>query len=306
MNNVYALRMLVVFFLLLFFSEVKSQLVITSGFEMGSYNQMANDVKSLSKDSIQVLTSQGSLDNLEAILNIDNKINVAFMQYDVLINQFIKDMESGIGRSASIRILLPLGIEEVHLITTKTSGIESIKDLTKKKVAIGSEVQGTAVTANKISELTGIDWISVSLSFNDAFPALINGDVDAFFFVGAAPVAKLKSLSPLLLKVVKLVPIESEKIIRDESYSKSQITQEDYYWLDNEIPTVGVKSFLVTDTKNESEDNLQKLEKFLMTIKENIVSLRSTGHPQWKNVSVKFENLTVEVHPVAKKVFGAP
>ncbi|MEA3495269.1 MAG: TAXI family TRAP transporter solute-binding subunit [Bacteroidota bacterium] len=304
----------------------QSQIRMLSGFFKGSYYEMANDIKIVAKDIVNVdtiftvgangqdsiafsrskseflhiLTSKGSLHNFKK-LSREEKPQVAFMQYDVLIEQQLKDIKKYKKRTDSIRVLIPLGFEEIHLIALKDSKIKKIKDLKKKKVAVGEAQQGTSVTAGLIKEKLGAEWIDVQVSFKDALFALLNHKIDAFFFVGSAPVSKLNGLSPTYRKL-KIIPIKDKSL--EEIYTKTTIPANTYHWLDKDVETYAVRLLLVSDISKESQADDKNLRKLLTDIQNNIGKLQEEGHPNWKKVDFNFSDIQWQVHDVAKKVFG--
>lgn len=305
-----------------------AQIQIISGFEKGSYYQMANDIKSVAgdiitfdtiftrtwddKDSIalkrtsvplvEVLTSSGSQYNFNRVSKSSTPL-LAFMQYDVLVNEQLKDLKKYSKRTDSIMEVMPLGVEEIHLIALKTSKIKGLADLKGKRVAIGAAGQGTAITAKFIKEKTGIDWIDFELSIKDALPALLNNNIDAFFFVGSAPVLSLNGLSPTF-EQLKLIPVMHPKLT--EYYVQSSIPTGTYHWLKSDVQTLGVKLLLVSDISKESPKDRENLKRILNAIKNNIGKLQEKGHPNWKKVDFNFSDVKWEIHPVSKQVFNIP
>jgi len=328
MKTAKTLVLLLIFTGLLSVRSVLGQIQIITGFEKGSYYQMGNDIRSVvgdivtfdtvftttwdDKDSIvlkkkitpavEILTSTGSQHNFNRLYKSTTPM-VAFMQYDVLVNEQLKDIKKYAKRTDSILMLMPLGVEEIHLITLKSSKIKGLTDLKGKKVAIGSAGQGTAVTANFIKDKTGIEWIPFDLNIKDALPALLNKNIDAFFFVGSAPVLNLNGLSPTF-EQLKLIPVTHPKLT--EYYVQSSIPSGTYHWLKEDVQTLGVRLLLVSDISKESPKDKEALKRMLTSIKNNIGKLQEKGHPNWKKVDFNFSDVKWEIHPVAKQVFNLP
>jgi TRAP transporter TAXI family solute receptor len=311
---------------LLSISTSFSQVKLLTGFLRGSYYEMGNDIKavagnlisydtiymtgydgsdsiSLDREStplVKLYTSKGSLHNFKRLSKSDDNY-LSFMQYDVLINEQLKDIKKYSKRTDSILVLLPLGLEEIHCITLKDYKIKNLKGLKKKRVAIGAEGQGTQVTARFIKEKTGIEWIDFELSFKDAMSALLNKQIDAFFFVGSAPVTGLNSLSPTFEKL-KLIPINDESLV--EYYVPTTIPAGTYHWLKEDTETFGVKLVLVSDVSKESAKDKVAINKLVHEIQSNIGKLQDKGHPNWKKVDFNFSEIKWEIHPISEKIFG--
>ncbi len=292
-------KTLLALLLLLGTIQTKAQLVILSGVKGGSYEQFANDIKGISTNPVEVKTSNGSVHNFRQLTQ-KGGIDVTFLQEDVLYNQQANDLEKGINTLQNIRVLLPLGYEEIHLIARATdNSINKIEDLDNKKVAVGDDSQGTYITASLIKEKTGRKWIDVKgqLVLNEVLENLKNKTIDAFFFVGAAPVSFIKNNTD-----IKLISLKN-KILK-EIYYPITIKAESYAFLKEDFTTFGVKSVLVTNTKNETIEHRRKIEFLLADLNNKMAELQKNAHRKWKQVDLDFTNLDWEAYPGAERVFN--
>ena len=284
-----------------FAPKVDTTIVIVSGAEAGSYFAIASDIKKFFGSKIQLQPSGGAVNNYSLLIN-DPKVNIGLMQYDVLLKGKQADFQNKTKISENLKVLLPLGFEEIHLIASANSSIMSITDLAGKKVGVGlPEKEGTNVTAGLIKSVTNIEWIDVHMTFDSAFVALLKGEIDALFFVGYAPVNKLKELMPTFSQLIRLLPIRDERL--GQFHVKTTIKAGTYPWLYYDVQTFAVRSYLVSNIKNESPADAEKIEKFLISIRDNISWFTDNGHNTWKDVDFTFRDPKWEIHPVAKKVF---
>jgi uncharacterized protein len=307
---------------------VFSQIDLLTGVEKGSYWQMGTDMfKTLGdittirtdttktwdekNDSVStsvkrtpmlnVLTTKGSAYNFYRVC-MDPHAEIAFMQYDVLLDAQLEDIKKYTKKTDSILMLAPLGYEEIHLLTLKTNKIFTLADLKGKQVAVGAAGMGTAITAKFIKAKTGVQWIDVQLAPKDAINQLLSGRVDAMFFVGSAPVPTLNSLTPAFEKL-KFIPLKEKAL--EEYYSKVTIPKGTYSWLkDLDIETYAVRSVLVCNIKKETIQDKKNYKVFLTSLKNNLDKLQEKGHPAWKRVDFDFSTVRWEIHPIAKEVFG--
>lgn len=273
-------------FVMLSFSS-KAQVKLLSGVESEIYNQFANDIKNNTNVAVDVITTGGSVDNFMKINADSAKENLAFMQYDVLIwkeieNPKIKD---------KFKVFLPLYNEEIHIIVKNNSKITSLADLKGKKVAIGSKSQGANITSQIIKNKTGLTWTDVEVAFNDAFIGLLAGQIDAIIYVGGAPVNMLKSLSPEVSNMLKLIPIIDPKL--EGLYTKSVIKAGTYPWANYDVITYAVKSVIVVNTKNLSSDMANKITSLLSDLKSNLdkMKMSKTAHNKWKEVKLDYKGI---------------
>jgi len=280
-----SIKLVLVGVLLLSLSNIaQAQLQMLSGLQGGTYQSLAQDIKNNSSQKINVLTSSGSVDNFNQLMSDENSINVTFLQYDVLLANELKNP----GIRENLRVLLPLFLdEEIHLIAKKGSGITDLSDLRGKRVAIGTKEQGTYVTATTIKQRTGIAWFDVEMSSNDAYDALQKGVIDAYFYVGGAPVASLSKLG--VDAPIQLVNIK-DKALKD-IYRKKKIAKGTYAWQEKTVTTYAVSTLLVVKVKNMSDDTQQKFNTLLDDVNANMKKMQTSGHPKWKDVYFKNQDI---------------
>ncbi len=261
-------------------NTLNAQLNFLSGLEGGTYQALANDIKGASKQEINVLTSQGSVDNYKRLINDDNNIYVTFLQYDVLLANELQNPDL----RKNIRVLLPMFLdEEIQIITKKGSGIENLKDLRGKKVAVGTREQGTFVTAQTIKQRTQTAWIDVVMNSNDAYKALLKGDIDAYFYVGGVPVASLVALGKDA--PIQLVNIKSKAL--SDIYTSKKIRKGTYPWQTTTVKTFAVPTIVAVNIKDMSKDTQRKLNQLLKDTEKGLKGFQKTGHPKWKDVSTR-------------------
>ncbi len=279
-------------------APLKPEITLLSGVKNGSYEQFAHDVDKISNIVVGVDNSYGSMDNFRQ-LYLREKYYVAFMQQDVLIDQKKDDIEYETNYTDNMRVLLPLANEDIHLLTLKSNKFENLKSLKRKKVGVGTINQGTQVTAKIVKDLSRGKWEEVEVGFEEGLEKLFKKEIDALFFVGTAPVAKLsefKSNSDLTL-----LPITSSKL--KKVYTPVTIEANTYPWLKKNIQTYAVTSVLATNIKDETPEQHKALLQLMTDIYNNIDKLRTQGHEKWKEVNFDFSNLKWPVYPNAKQIF---
>lgn len=286
-------RIIILLIALVFgFTQLNAQIKIISGLEGGTYDQLANDIKNITELPIEISTSGGALDNYNQLI-ADNDFNITFLQFDVLLAEELINPEI----KENIRILLPLFLdEEIHLITKAEAPIKSIKDLELKKVGIGASTQGTNITAKTIKTRTGINWTDVEIHSNEAYNALMKGEIDAYFYVGGAPVAGLKDLE---CGKIKLVPIKHKAL--NSIYTKKTIAACSYAWQKKAIKTYAVSTVMVLNVAKCSDDFKKDVEKLYFDIKENVAKLQESGHPKWKDVYYKNSDINWPYYYIPEK-----
>src|SRR4030095_7666598 len=134
--------------LVLIFNVHAAALTIATGSAEGTYFKIAQDIKQLvEKDGIpiEIIQTGGSFDNINLLGG--GKVDLAIMQLDVL--RFVAEVmlkETGINVLQETRVVLNLYLEEIHVIA-KNETICTMSQLEAKKVSVGPEKSGSALTA---------------------------------------------------------------------------------------------------------------------------------------------------------------
>ena len=255
-----------------------AQLEISSGIEGGTYFHLASDFRKVSSVPMNIHTSQGSIDNFEQLMGT-NKVNVTFIQYDVLVMQGIINSKI----REKVRILLPLFLdEEIHLIALKDSKINSIKDLKFKRVGIGLPSQGTNITARNIKEKLGLVWTDVEIHPNEGYRALLDGKIDAYFYVGGAPAEGLQALGADAAEKIKLVKIADRRL--KGTYQPRTIKKGTYVWSGKNVKTIVVPTLMIVNLEKLTPEMKAHIEQLYRDISGNMRKLQAEGHPKWKVV----------------------
>jgi uncharacterized protein len=280
----------------------QAQLTIATGYEKGSYYQMATDMKGVSSnpDQIKILTTTGSISNFNKITR-DSTVDIGFMQFDVLVYEELSDVKKKSKITDKVKIVLPLGYEEIHLLTLKEYKYKNIRDLKEKTVAIGPKTQGSNYTAKLIKKMCNGEWDESEMSFDDALAALLDKRIDALFFVGAAPLPKFVSPSPAFNKLA-LIPLTDKKLA--EYYTATIIKKGTYAWQLKDVETYSVKMVVTVDISKLSPTDASLLNQFISDVKGNLSKLQEKGHPKWKTVDFNFSDVKWKIYDGSKTIFG--
>ncbi|MEQ6202425.1 TAXI family TRAP transporter solute-binding subunit [Sulfitobacter sp. HNIBRBA2951] len=153
------------------------------------------------------VSSRGSVDNVNAI--ISGLRSSGFAQSDVAYWAYTgTGTMEGSEPATDLRTIAALFEEHIHLVALKDSGINSVADLSGKRVSLDEPGSGTYVDANLILEANGLsvdDVTAEALKGGAAAEALRNGKIDAFFVVAGYPAGALVELASAA--EIKLVPI---------------------------------------------------------------------------------------------------
>jgi uncharacterized protein len=143
-----------------------------------------------------VQTSAGSVENVSDVNS--GRAASGLAQADVVSDAVAgKGPFAGTGALKHLAVIAALFPEEVHVVASTKSHIATIAGLRGKRVSLGDEDSGTAVTARTVLRAYRIsEWRlkAQHMDSDTAADALDKGKLDAFFFVGGAPVGLVADL----------------------------------------------------------------------------------------------------------------
>jgi uncharacterized protein len=222
-------------FLLLLFCRPALALTIATGTPEGTYYQIAQDIKQVAEKEgipIEIVQTNGSFDNINLLGS--GKVDLAILQLDVL--KFTSEMmqaKANFNVLKELKVILNLYFEEIHVIT-KNDGIRSLDQLDGKKVALGPERGGSALTAEVLLAANGVSIQKFFDAPNEALQKLERGELDALIFVGGAPVPAFEKLD----KSFHFVQLPANPIL-EQIYQKKKIDKLVYSWA-GEVETFAV------------------------------------------------------------------
>jgi uncharacterized protein len=257
------------------YADLGFALTIATGPSGGTYIQIGQDIQKVTqKDGlrIEVRATQGSFENM--VLLGDRQVDLAIAQVDAL-GFFAKMMKpQGVDVFATIRVILNLYPEEIHVLTNNAA-INSFLQLQGKRVSFGPKNGGSALTGEALLEAYGMKVEASYLDPKDAVEALRKNQLDALIFVGGAPVPLFRNLGSGF-RFVDLPRDESlEKV-----YNRKTLDRSLYDWT---IPTetYSVLSVLMgRDTKDQLY--AQNVQKLILSILSNQDQLKASGHEKWR------------------------
>lgn len=257
---------------------------ICTGPSTGTYYQYAGGIIEAAKDTLGLnlenLSTVGTLENAKGI--VSGKCDMAIVQADIYAQsgaEFQSNAEFKLfgGNMGSVAALYQ---EPVHILVNRDSGIRSVADLAGKKVNVGERDSGTFFTAYKL--LNNYHQISTQPEYvyeapSSAVAKVVDGSLDATFYVAAAPISALASLpaDANVTLISATIPVFSAE------YSLTQIPVTTYSWLhDNVTNNMAVWSFL---TIGQSIDR-NRLGPFLDKLYANKDNYAKKYHAQWSEL----------------------
>ncbi|OPY05395.1 MAG: alkanesulfonate transporter substrate-binding subunit [Syntrophaceae bacterium PtaB.Bin038] len=196
-----------------------------------------------------------------------------------------------------------------HIVTTKQSGIKSIKDLKGRKVSIDVPGSGCANMAKIILEEHGFtlnkDITIANLSQNESVQALKDGVVDAVFFNFAYPGSAVLDLAAT--REIVLVPIDramADRIVKKYPYYiKNTIPARTYPGQDKDVLCLGDSNVLVAN-KKMPDDVAYKITKAIFSnVREGKYALINIHPVAAQLTPANGVNSPIPLHPGSVKYF---
>src|ERR1043166_1291653 len=179
-GKVMVIKKIVWALLICFYAPVALAFTIATGPSDGTYFQIAQDIKTVAGKEgidIQVMPTKGSIENIQLLGS--GKVELAIVQLDAL--RFVSDVlkqQRGIDLFDSIKVILTLYPEEIHVLSNKND-IQTFYQLEGKRVSVGTEGGGSAVTAAVLFSMYDINATVSFDAFEDAVKKMDQGNLDA-------------------------------------------------------------------------------------------------------------------------------
>ncbi len=264
---------------------------IVTGGTKGTYIQFGRDIAAIAADCGRSLNVQESAGSIENVLAVRDRPLTQFgiAQSDVL--EFVRTFQSEdpvLARAAKgIRIVFPLYDEEIHVLARRE--IADLAGLAGKRVSTGVEGSGNSLTASLLLDILKIEPAErVKLSPADSLAALLEGKIDAFFYVVGVPAA-LFAEGEVDPQRFHLLPLKEP--VLQELYTPAQIAAGTYPFQPDAVDVVAVKAVLLTYNWVPKRNDYQAascktVAELSYLILSRLDRLRQTGHPKWKAVDL--------------------
>ena len=273
-------------------AQTMNRLGILTGAKNSTYYQFGEDINNIISSvcgaKVEVHETVGSIDNLRK-LRKQPFVQLALVQHDVLsfikvFKQDDRELQDWVDKYRYVFSLYP---EEVHILTRKNSGIDSIEQLSGKRVAIGLANSGTHLTATMLLNLVGVTIHPIELAPEAAIEKLISAtadksDVDAVLYVIGKPSGFLTQKT-IDYSNLKLVSVNNKNALT--LYQDARIGPEDYRWMAAPVQTVSVNAALISfDFKEEQCNNVAMVARQIV---DNLEELKRIGHRKWSEVNLQ-------------------
>ncbi len=252
--------------------------------------------------------SNGSVANVQAVS--DRSIEAGLSQADVIYWAYAAEGRfDGQTPMTQLRAVANLYPGSLHIVTAADSGIRTVDDLRGKRVALDEPGSGTLATAELILAAAGIskdDITPLYIKHNHAGPMLVEGDVDAFFFVAGYPTGSVIEVSKTT--AIRLIPLSDRitgKLIAERPYlAQGTIPAGAYPGLDEAVPTLEIGTQLIVHESLDA-DLVNDLTAAIWSPRTR--KLLDEGHPKGAQVRLEtaLKGIAIPLHAGARQFYQA-
>ena len=247
-------------------------------------------------------STAASVDNMFLIENGGS--DLAFVSADTAADGVagVEDFEEPI----PAQVLAQLYLSPIQVVALDGSGIRSIEDLAGRTVSVGAPNSATEVSAERILTLAGVDPEAgierEQLGVDESVDAIRDGTIDAFFWGGGVPTGAITDLAST--DSIRLLPtgqyVDGIRREYSEVYTESTIPAGSYEGFNEEVGTIAVPNFLLS---NESldEELAYQVTRVLFEQQEDLAQ----AHPEAEKLELQSAQQVapLELHPGARRYY---
>ena len=271
----------------------KKEFTIATGSENGQYYKTAllyKEILEKQKVKVNILTSNGSIDNLNLIEN--KKADMAFIQNGIDYKK----------KNTSIKAIASTNYEPLWIFYRNEGySMDYILQLISKKISIGEKGSGTFDLASKIltdNKLNNDNSTLLNYSTIDAKEKLLSGKIDAMFLV-------MSPNAPIVKELLENPDINLFTFKRSKAYSRkySFLESLDLYEgtidLYKNLPSEDVRLLSTTATLVIRDDFSEELIRLVLKSIKEVHNKK--GLFEKENQFPNIDNITIEINEEAQR-----
>ncbi|MCK4507800.1 MAG: hypothetical protein KAU27_04635 [Desulfuromonadales bacterium] len=250
-----------------------------TGPEQGTYYQVGQEIAEHTEEvglHLEIIPTEGSWANIVGLFN--NDAEFAIFQLDAFL-QAEKNLYKNKAEDIhdEIKVVMPLYNEEIHVIKAKGRELDFATE-ERFVVGCGRENSGSCLSAGVIADFYGKRFRYVYDDYENALDDLRAGKLDLVILTAGKPYGLL--VDQVGLGLVSLP--RSRKAV--DIYLYTEITADDYPWLEQPVETYAVRSVLATMIQEQEGLANDLVGTLHFAIQVNQDKLKKHGHPKWQDV----------------------
>ena len=283
------------------FGDVK--LTMASGNADGVYNKLSDALADAWSGQLgiarpQVVPTKGSVDNLERLRT--GQAHVGFSQADAA-----EDANAEDAGPRKLRALARMHDDYLQLVVRDDLPVHKLADLKGLRVSVGPATSGVKLIAERLLKSANIspdnDLRVQNLDLTGAPQAMLDGALDAFFWVGGVPTGPVTALAKTMkLRMLDLSDVLPELRRQYPVYGSATLPSSAYQLPGGPVVTLVVRNFLlVNDTM--SDDVAEALVRGLFEAQPQLV--RASPVARTIEVRSAIETSPITLHPGAERYY---
>ena len=265
----------------------QNTVTVISGNPNGTYIYLAYDMSAVldDGDKLRVLPiiGKGGYQNVMDVLHLRG-VDLCITQSNIMT--YLKATgEMGPNIENRLAFITRLYNEEMHVLAGP--GINSIKELSGKKVNFSDVGSGTQFSTRLIFKLLGIAAEEVNMGQADGYQKVKSGEIAATVLIAGKPTGSFSKFK--LEPGMKLLPVPYTEAL-EQDYLPAKLTHADYPNLitkDTTVDSVAIASVLASYNWPRDTDRYRRVAQFVDAFFDKFAEFRRPArHAKWKEANI--------------------
>jgi uncharacterized protein len=265
----------------------QNTVTVISGNPNGTYLYLAYDMSAVldDGDELRVLPviGKGGYQNVMDVLHLRG-VDLCITQSNIMT--YLKETgEMGPNIENRLAFITRLYNEEMHVLAGP--GINSLKELSGKKVNFSDIGSGTQFSTRQIFKLLGVQPQEVNMGQADGYQKVKSGEIAATVLIAGKPTGSFAKFK--LEPGMKLLPVPYAEVL-EEDYLPAKLTHADYPNLiakDESVNSVAIASVLAAYNWPRDTDRYRRVALFVDAFFTKFAQFRLPArHSKWKEANI--------------------
>ncbi|SDH12548.1 hypothetical protein SAMN05216553_116108 [Lentzea fradiae] len=247
------------------------KITMATGSEGGVYYSLGNGLADIWSGRLgiarpQVVATAGSKDNVVRLVN--DQAQVGFSQADAV---------DGVPGADKLRALARMHDDYLQVIVRADLPVSKLGELSGLRVSIGGHESGVEIIARRLLRSANVTPQEVNLGLDDSAQAMQEGRLDAFFWSGGLPTARITELTKGL--GVRMLDLSEDLVAFRQQYpvyGSATLPASTYNLQSGPVITLVVRNFLLVSEKM-SDDVAEALVRKLFEGQPELVKAHSAA-----------------------------
>ncbi len=265
----------------------QNTVTVVSGNPNGTYLYLAYDMSAVLDDGndLRVLPviGKGGYQNMLDVLHLKG-VDLGITQANIM-SYLKKTGEFGANIDSRLAYITRLYNEEMHVLAGP--GINSIKDLSGRKVNFSDVGSGTQFSTRLVFELLGIKAEEINVGQADGYQMVKSGQIAATVLIAGKPTGSFGKFK--LEPGMTLLPVPYAEVL-EQDYLPSKLTHEDYPNLipkGSTIDTIAIPSVLAVYNWPRDTDRYRRVARFVDAFFGKFAQFQKPPrHGKWKEANL--------------------